>query len=146
MVTSACTSTARRSGRRTPGTAAPPAGDVGLLTRALAEEAELLAFTTAAASRHPALAALLAPVTRVQREHVAAMQRALQHRSGQRALHPPSVPAGPAVQAQLVTLVRRAERHRLADCLAVESGRLARLLASASASHAVTLDKLRAQR
>jgi hypothetical protein len=153
-----CTSTEHRSGRRTPGgvdsgapvdtttpgdTAPRVDADVALLVRSIADERRLLAYGDRASARHTRLAAELAPVRQLQRKHVAVMEQALPRSAAKR---PPSHPRVPrrstAARAELVTLVHRAERSRLADCLAAESGVLARLFASASASHATTLKLL----
>jgi hypothetical protein len=48
-----------------------------------------------------------------------------------------------ATLRKLTALLAAAEESRLADCLAAESGLLARLLASVSASHAVAVEQVR---
>lgn len=117
--------------------------DVTLLARSLTDEERLLAYCTATAARHPALAADLAPVRRVQHTHVAVMRRALPRPYGQRTAAHVRVPRrSAAARAELLSLLKRAERRRLVDCLRAQSGPLARMFASASASHAATRELL----
>lgn len=143
-----CASTAEHPHAFRPGTrdtTARASVDVALLSRALVDEQRLLAYCNAAERRHPSLKVGLAPVRRVQGEHVAVLRRALPGRAGadSGAHGVPQLPTGAAaVSARLVKMLERAERERLTDCLAARSGPLARLLASVSASHAVTLDQL----
>jgi hypothetical protein len=143
-VLSGCTPAARRSAhRRSPDNDAAATGDVALMTRSLADEEQLLAYCSAAAARHPSLTRPLAPVIRVQRQHVTVMRKALDRAGGHGRLDPPVLPAGrAAVQAELDGLLRRAQRRRVADCVAARSGPLARFLASVAASHAVNLSQL----
>jgi hypothetical protein len=119
-------------------------GDVALLIRSLTDEERLLAYCSAASARDPSLARRLGPVLRVQRRHVTVMGKALGRAGGYHRTDSPVLPAKPAaVQAELVVLLRRAQRRRVADCVAARSGPLARLLASVAASHAVSLSALR---
>lgn len=143
---SGCTSTAPGSVQRRPAAAdGPVGGDVDLVETAVRSEDELLAFLGDAVARHPLLATQLAPLQERQGAHVTALRRAVEPAVGAGG----SVAVGPAVprlqaavQPLVVELVEATRRQRLADCLAAESGALARLLASISASHAVTLDGL----
>ena len=141
----ACTASHPAGVRGTPVTFLPRHGDPALVAAALADEKRLLSYCRSVIARHPALAGLVAEVQARQHEHVDALQSTL------RGIEPPtfqrrtSVPARarPAT-AKLGKLAAAAHRDRLADCLAAESGLLARLFASASASHAVTVDLLEA--
>ncbi len=145
---SGCMPSRERTGRRrTPTPTDAVRGDVGLLVTAITGEELLLAYCAAVIDRHPELAAVVRPVHQRQREHVDVLRSAL------RRLDPPPaprrfvVPAGRrSAQARLVRRIDAARRDRFDDCLAAESGPLARLLASAAASHAVTADLLRVQR
>jgi hypothetical protein len=72
------------------------------------------------------------------------MRKALGRAGGHHTADSPVLPAEPAaVQTGLLVLLRKAQRRRVADCVAARSGPLARLLASVAASHAVTLSALR---
>ncbi len=141
-----CTSTAPGSLQRRPAVATgPPNGDVDLVEAAVRSEDRLLTFLSDAVAHHPLLATQLAPLQKRQVAHVTALRDAVQPALGAGG----SVAAGPAVpslsagvQPLVLELVGAVQRQRFADCLAAASGALARLLASISASHAVTLDGL----
>lgn len=147
-----CTSTAHRATRRTPGevgtanpvdTTAPVSADVALLARSLADERRLLHYCSKTAARHPNLTAELEPVRRLLRTHVAVMRRALPRSRATRNTSPVRVPRrSAAARAELLRSLRRAQRSRLADCLAAQSGRLGRMFAAASASHASVVELL----
>jgi hypothetical protein len=141
----ACTDSPRTGAPDTPATSLPRHGDAALVAAALADEKRLLSYCRSVIARHPPLAGLVVEVQERQHAHVDALQSTL------RGIEPPAfqrrspVPAGArSATAKLVKLAAAARRDRLADCLAAESGLLARLFASASASHAVTVDLLEA--
>lgn len=145
---SACTpATERTDRRRTPTPPVPLRGDVRLLVAAISGEEVLLGYCTALIDRHPQLAAPVRPVRQRQQQHVDVLRSAL------RRLDPPAVrrrvgvPARrTSAEAKLARMVDAARRDRFDDCIAAESGPLARLLASAAAAHAVTADELQARR
>ncbi len=117
--------------------------DVGLVVRAIADEEELLAFCQRARTRHRALATQLDPLVGRQRRHVKVLRGALSDLHPRPATGSAGVPA--SIVATLTSLRRLSERNadkRRHECLAASSGRLARLLASVSASHAMTVESL----
>lgn len=142
---SGCTPTpARTVRRRTPGAAAPATGDAALLVAAIADEERLLDHCDSVLAQHRALGVAVAPVRQVQSRHVAVMRLALVRLDPPRSTTVDRVPrgAGPAL-ADLRDHVAEVKRDRLLNCLAAESGLVARLFASASAAHAVSVDTLR---
>lgn len=141
---SACTSAAdRTSRRRTPVTVLPQHGDAALALAALADEEALLEYCSAVVASHPALTGLVTPVQQRQRQHIDTLRLSLRNVDVPPSRHAVSVPArARSAQAKLSRLAASARHQRFEDCLAAQSGRLARLLASASASHAVTVDLL----
>lgn len=144
----ACTnSTDSTSKRQVPTTSVPQHGDVGRLVAAIADEEGLLGYCTALISRHQQLATVAAPIRQRQRQHVDALRSALRHLDPPTAHRRVVAPARATVaEAKLTELAAATQRRRFEDCLAAESGLLARLFASTSASHAVTAHLLRAQR
>lgn len=149
LSSSACTPSTgnHRVRRQTPATSSSLRGDAALVSAALAGEQRLLEYCTALLARHPQLGELVTPVLRRQRRHVETLQSSLRgtdpHASPSRLAVPGS--EGPAI-AKLSQLAGDARAHRFEDCLAASSGRLARLLASTSAAHAVTVEILEASR
>ena len=138
------------SARRTTTPPAPTGGqpvdaDVVLLTRAIADEEVLLDYCRDLVGAHPTLVELVRPVQARQRDHVGALRAALTRADPRPAQRPPGRVPGKARVAvtTLTQLASGAEQERFADCLAAESGLLARLLASISASHAVTVELTR---
>lgn len=134
-------------------TTAPPAptgrrpvdADVALLTTAIADEEILFDYCRDLVGRHPTLAELVRPIQTRQRDHVGALRAALTRADPRPAQRPPGTVSGKAMVAvtTLTQLASAAERDRFADCLTAESGLLARLLASISAAHAVTVELTR---
>lgn len=121
------------------------AADVARVARAIADEERLLRYCTALGSRPGSARAVVHAMGSRQRAHVRALRAIV---SGDRpetttaAVRVP--PDEKAAIRRLATLVRTAREHRLADCLMVSSGLLARVLASMSASHACSLAALEA--
>jgi hypothetical protein len=117
--------------------------DVVLLTQAIRDEAALLAVCLRISRVRHDLLGLVRPITAGQRAHVHHLSASL---SNQPDLRPPRRIRVPSSRRGALLLLRRqvsaAEQARLADCLHATSGLLARLLASVSASHAVTLEGL----
>ncbi len=149
----ACTGSADEAGSQpstAPGTldttTAPPEGDAALLSEAVGAEQQLLSYYTVATSRSPALQRELSAQRVRQQAVVQALRDALSDPVRQ-ATRRAAVPRErDRLLRTLGALLARAEGDREADCLAAESGPLARLLASASASHAVAGEQLRALR
>ena len=114
--------------------------EVELLTGAITGEQTLLAFCLRLRRTHPDLADALVPIVAGQRAHVRRLADSLTEPPPD--TRPPPVPV-PRDRARALSSMRRqvatAERERMANCLDATSGLLARLLASVSASHAVTL-------
>ncbi len=141
----ACTASTERRVRPTPPTAVLHSDDEALLRAATADEEDLLGYCAAVLSEHRGLATVAGPMRQRQRQHVDTFRSALRR---QDFANSPLKAHGPArassALAELLRLAAAAQHHRFSDCLDAESGRLARLLASTSASHAVTVDVLRA--
>ncbi len=113
------------------------AADITLVVDAIAAEEGLAAFAAKAARTHPGLASLAQSVRVRGEAHALFFRRALVDLKPSGTARTESVPrTEQAARAKLVFLVRRAERARLAECLTSESGALARVLVSMSASHA----------
>ena len=97
----------------------------------------LAALCRRAARRHSDLAGALRPLVGQQEKHVSSLRAAvtdLPHfRTSRRTV--PGTRTDAAIAVRLALAAAQAQRR--ADSLAVESGALARLLASISASHAV---------
>ncbi len=133
----------------TTSTGTPPgvSADVSLLSHALTDEDQLLAFCVAAIIRHPSLATELVPVRAAQLRHVQVMRAALPavhvSRSG---VHQHVPRRASAATAAVVSLLSQAERHRRDDCLRAGEGLLARLFAATAASHAMALQSLGGRR
>jgi hypothetical protein len=125
-------------------TTAPPEGDAALAAAALGDELALLDYcTTAVARSRGTLRRRLVPVRQRQQAIVVALTDAMTEPTA--SPRPPiTVPRQePALLRTLARLQTSAETARLEDCLAAESGLLARLLASVSASHAVAVEQVR---
>jgi hypothetical protein len=125
-------------------TTAPPEGDAALAADALGDEQALLDYCAAATAGAPRpLRPQLASVRDRQRAIVKALTDAMTDPTV--SVRPPlDVPRrDKATLRKLTALLAAAEESRLADCLAAESGLLARLLASVSASHAVAVEQVR---
>jgi hypothetical protein len=122
--------------------------DVLLLADAIADERAVLDYCREAARRHPGAARTFGVVRDIQQAHVRRLRAALSEPvRPRRPRRPPVVPAGAAAAVRrLAGLLAAAEEARLAGCLAAESGLLARLMASVSASHAVNLEHVRNRR
>jgi len=117
--------------------AAESAGDVALVVDAIASEEALGNFGARAAKTHPQLATLLQPVRARGEAHAELLRAALVNVEPPQVRLTTRVPrAEQATRTKLVALISNAEQRRLADCLASESGALARVFASMSASHA----------
>jgi hypothetical protein len=112
--------------------------DVRLLHAAIADEHALLLTCLSSLHGRPKLKPVLAPLVTQQRAHVAGLRAALtddgrRPRSTPRRFRGDRDGALERVRSALVD----AQHNRRGDALAAESGLLARLLASVSASHAV---------
>lgn len=144
----ACTPATERTGRRrTPTPPVPQHGDAALVIAAIADEEVLLAYCTALIDRHRDLTAVVRPVRQRQRQHVDVLRSTLRRFDPPTARRRVVVPSrSRSAEAKLTRLVDAAKRRRFDDCLAAESGPLARMLATTAAAHAVTADLLQAQR
>jgi hypothetical protein len=133
-------STSTTGDASTSSSAMPPTStdaDVQLVQAAIAEERAILAYCGHAASEG-GKAAILRLVASRQRRHVAALRAALSDAGPDHVGRVPSQHGD--LRADLATaksLLERAQQQRRSDALAAESGLLARLFASISASHAV---------
>lgn len=112
--------------------------DVRLVAAAIEEERAVLGDCLGCLAAVPSAGRAIRPVVAQQREHIAALRDAL--------TDPPHVPKAKArpfsgSRPEALTRVRLslvgAQHRRRADALDADSGLLARLLASISASHAV---------
>jgi hypothetical protein len=118
--------------------------DVVLVSAAVADESALLSYSVRSGRAHPELASVVAPITARQRVHVRELTSVVTELPEPVPAGRPDVPGSrQAALTKLRRLVAAAEQARLDDSLAAESGLLARLLASASASHAATVESLR---
>jgi hypothetical protein len=118
------------------GSATLPDPDVGLVEAAIADERAILVYCTRDPLRHPP--AVLRLIAAQQRQHVRALRAALTDPGRDTvATVPPRPPSVTAMRTTARSLLLGAQRQRRADALAAESGLLARLFASLSASHAV---------
>lgn len=117
--------------------------DVILLTRAIRDEVALLAACLRVSREQHDLVDLVRPITAAQLAHVHHLRVSLSHHLD---LRPPRRIRVPSSKRGALVFLRHqvsaAEQSRLADCLHATSGLLARLLASVSASHAMTLEGL----
>lgn len=121
------------------------ADDVALALDAIASEEALAAFGATAATIHPQLSAVLDLVRTRGRAHAVLLREALVDFEAPHAGQPAVVPRTPrATYSKLISLLTAAEEQRLAGCLASESGLLARVFASMSASHAAAAAQLSA--
>ncbi len=121
--------------------------DIAVLTSAIGAETRLLELCSTTRRRHPDLESLIRPVAVTQRAHVRRLTESL--------AEPPSLPSPPTTTVPssrsgalraLTAAFSAAEQDRLSDCLRATSGLLARVFASVSASHAVTVESVRAAR
>jgi hypothetical protein len=133
------------SGSETPGDQSPAGTygtgsepDVRLVLAAIGDERAVLTDCLGCLAAVPALRPALAPVVAEQRQHIDALKHALTSPA-----HLAQATARPfrGNRTDALTRVRvslaHAQKSRRRDALAAESGLLARLLASISASHAV---------
>jgi len=122
-------------------------GDVARVVRAIAGEDKLLRYCTAMEKRHRSSRGILRPLAARQRAHVTELRDILVDDPAEPPTVSPRVPANErAAIRELEGLLATARDERLDDCLAVSSGLLARLLASAAASHACTLTLVKERR
>lgn len=129
---------------RSPASQPPEDPDVALLTNAIADEESLRNYCEDALTRHQQLKHVVTPVLQRQREHVRRLRATLTDGQPHRNKLVSAVPAKPRPALnKLRQLVSSAEEARLSDCLAAESGLLARVFASASAAHALTVESVR---
>lgn len=149
-VTSCGTETAAvRAGASTTATGDIPAddSDVAVLTSAIGAEAVLLELCSSTRRRHPELLSLVTPVLARQRAHVRRLTDSLEAPPASPSPPAPTVPGSRTGALKALTAAfSAAEQNRLDDCLGASSGLLARLFASVSASHAVTVEAVRAAR
>lgn len=128
-------------------TTAAPAGDAALAADVLGEEQVLLDYCRKVSRRAPRQErAALRAVQDRQEEIVAAVAAAMTDPVGSQAPAIVVPRRWESMLRELTAALADAEESRLADCLAAESGPLARLLASVSASHAVAVEQVRALR
>jgi hypothetical protein len=121
-----------------------PDPDVVLLTAAIADEQSLLNYCADVVRRHRQLKPVVAPVLQRQREHVRRFRATLTDENPPRNTPAPPVPRSRQLALKnLRQFASSAEEARLTDCLAAKSGLLARMLASASAAHALTVESIR---
>ncbi|MBA2445006.1 MAG: hypothetical protein H0V49_06710 [Nocardioidaceae bacterium] len=119
------------------------ADDIALVVDAIASEEALATFGATAATIHPQLSAVLDLVRTRGRAHASLLREALVDFEAPHAGQPAVIPRTPrATYSKLISLLTDAEEQRLADCLASESGLLARVFASMSASHAAAAAQL----
>jgi len=108
-----------------------------LVVDAIASEEALADFGARATKTHPRLATLLKPVQARGEAHAELLRAVLVNVEPPQVRMTTRVPrTEQATGTKLVALISDAEQRRLADCLASESGPLARVFASMSASHA----------
>jgi hypothetical protein len=118
---------------------------VQLVTAAIADEKAVRSYCSEVRRRHRSLRAPLRPLEERQEQIVAALTDAVSNLPPVRAPRTGRVATRPEVAVRdLTRLVSAAQEDRLDDCLAATSGLLARLFASTSASHAVSVEQLRA--
>jgi hypothetical protein len=116
----------------------PADADAELVHAALADEQRLLGVVAAARAAHPSLKAALDPRIRIQTAHIDALRNSLAEPPSQPPSTTPRLPRKlRALDRFLTRQLIATSRRRSADCLAAESGALARLLASVAASHTV---------
>lgn len=117
--------------------------DVTLLVAAVSDETALVDLARAVVRAHSALARPLAPVIDRQLRHVTALRASL---SDPPPLPHQTTPRVPKTRRAALAAVQRttsdAADRRRDDCLAAESGLLARLLGSLAASHAVSAEAI----
>jgi hypothetical protein len=131
------------SGASTSPTTGSDAGDVALVTEALAAEQGLLELCRTANRAHRQLRAELSPVAANAERHAAELRSALTEPSDDRTMVTPALPRSLlGVRAMVQQRVRAEQRGRAADTMNAASGALARLMASMAASHAMTASVL----
>ncbi len=141
---STSTAASTTSGAGSPAASASQS-DVLLVEAAIADERVLLDYCRDAGASHRAIAAVLTRIVAQQGSHVSALRAALADPGQESARRVPAVRGGrKAILVTVARLLVAAQQQRRADSLAAESGPLARLFASISASHAVAagLDSL----
>jgi hypothetical protein len=112
--------------------------DVNLVVAALADEENLLELVAAARADHPDLAPVLDPRIRIQNEHIRVLRDSLTEPPAQPPSTAPRLPRKTGALTPLVTRrLRGTAARRSADCMAAQSGPLARIFASMAASHSV---------
>ncbi|MEJ7744714.1 MAG: hypothetical protein WKF73_20570 [Nocardioidaceae bacterium] len=113
--------------------------DITLVVEAIASEEALGLFCSAAEETHPTLSTLAKPVRIRSKAHASLLRNALVNVEPARSSRPDRIPgAEQAARARLLARIAQAEQQRLTDCLASQSGPLARVFASMSASHAAS--------
>ena len=128
-------------------TTAAPEGDAALAADALGDEQALLDYCRKVSRKAPReQRTALRAVQDRQEEIVAAVTAAMTDPEGSRRRAIVVPRRWEAMLRELTVVLADAEESRLSDCLAAESGPLARLLASVSASHAVAVEQVRALR
>lgn len=126
------------SPRVAPGQAADDAADLALVVAAIGDEEDLLALLDQAARRR-GLGSTVRPLQQIQRSHIAALRDILTTEKPSPSTSKVRLPRpSEAARRSLLRRVERARDSRRGDCLAAHAGLLGRLLASMSASHAVT--------
>ena len=121
----------------------PATEDVAQVLIAVAEEERLLRYCQALARRHGSLAAEAGVIAGRVRRHARQLRAVVPGTEPGRPGRIPRVPGRPpAARAALADLCAAARDARFADCLAAQSGLLARLFASTAASHALTVEAL----
>ncbi|MGH3472288.1 MAG: hypothetical protein ACRDPG_09635 [Nocardioidaceae bacterium] len=118
--------------------------DVALLAAAIRDEQRLLLLCEEVEQGSPHLYQMVSPLIRVQRVHVRALRQAMRPPPRQigSSSSPLPVPRSGSAAATLARRFSDAQADRLTDCLAADSGLLARLLASVAASHAADAQTL----
>ncbi len=120
--------------------------DVDRVEAAIASERALLVYCRDSVAEHPDIAATLRQVADQQQKHIAVLRGALTEAGPGRVEPAPVMRGDRAVLHTVRRMLVEAQRQRRSDALAADSGLLARLFASISASHAVAagLDGLQA--
>jgi hypothetical protein len=134
--------------QRTGDSAASSGGsDVRLVEAAIADEHAVLEVCLAALAGRRSLRRVLAPLVAEQRAQISALRAALTD-PGRRPTSrvKPLRGSDPEALRRVRSALLRAQRSRRSDALSAESGSLARLLASVSASHAVAAERPRLRR
>lgn len=118
--------------------------DVALLTAAVNDESSLLNACDETVKAFPEVGPLVEPIAHRQRAHVDGLRAAAEDPFASDDGVAASVPRRlPAARRALLQAVSQSAEARMADCIAADSGLLARLFASVAASHAQTVETLR---